>query len=84
MFLGSIRLWSSGSRAHLLVEDFADLADILKALYGTQTSNMEMMHQYMGLYQSVVSVDRLYDEKNWPLGLGMIEIETRRRLVSFH
>jgi hypothetical protein len=39
------------------------------------------MHQYLGLYHSLVMLDGLHDETRWPVGLGIVEIEERRRLV---
>ena len=53
----------------------------LLALYGIQVGRIEVMHQYLGLYQSLVAMDNLHDEKNWPKS-GIVEVELRRRLVS--
>lgn len=53
----------------------------LMALYGIQVGKIEIMHQYLGLYHSLVSMDNLHDEKNWPKS-GVVETELRRRLVS--
>jgi hypothetical protein len=53
----------------------------LLALYGIQVGKIEIMHQYLGLYHSLVAMDNLYDEKNWPKS-GVVETELRRRLVS--
>jgi hypothetical protein len=55
----------------------------LLALYGIQIGNIEIMHQYLGTYHSLLSMDSLHDEKNWPTGTGIIETELRRRLVGF-
>lgn len=54
----------------------------LLAVYGIQIGNIEIMHQYLGTYHSLVSMDSLHDEQNWPTGVGTVEIELRRRLVS--
>jgi hypothetical protein len=54
----------------------------LLALYGIQVGKIEIMHQYLGMYHSLVSMDGLQDEKNWPKGIGIVQIELRRRLVS--
>jgi hypothetical protein len=53
------------------------------ALYGIQVGRIEIMHQYLGMYHSIVAMDSLHDEKNWPKGIGIVEVELRRRLVSF-
>ncbi|KAH6673631.1 hypothetical protein B0J14DRAFT_52419 [Halenospora varia] len=52
----------------------------LLGLYGIQVGNMEIMHQYLGVYHSLVSMDSLHDEKNWPKNIGIVELELRRRL----
>lgn len=54
----------------------------LLALYGIQVGNIDVMHQYLGVYHSLVSMDKLHDEKNWPKNIGIVETELRRRLVS--
>lgn len=54
----------------------------LMALYGIQVGRIDIMHQYLGMYHSLVSMDSLHDEKNWPKDIGIVEIELRRRLVS--
>jgi hypothetical protein len=53
------------------------------ALWGIQTGKTEIMHQYLGLYHSIVAFDGLHDEKNWPKGIGIVEVEERRRLVCY-
>lgn len=53
----------------------------LLALYGIQVGKISIMHQYLGLYHSLVAMDGLHDEKNWPKGIGIVEVELRRRLV---
>lgn len=52
----------------------------LMALFGIQVGKIEIMHQYLGIYHSLVSMDSLHDEKNWPKDIGIVEIELRRRL----
>jgi hypothetical protein len=53
------------------------------ALYGIQVGKIEVMEQYLGLYHSIVSMDSLHDERNWPkASISIIEVEMRRRLVS--
>ena len=56
-------------------------AAALLALVGIQDGRSETMHQYLGLYHSLVAMDGLHDETRWPKGLGVMEIEERRRLV---
>lgn len=53
----------------------------LLSLLGIQNGNMEIMHQYLGLYHTLAAMDSLHDEKNWPKDIGVVEIEERRRLV---
>ncbi len=53
----------------------------LLAVYGIQIGKLDIMHQYLGMYHTLVSMDSLHDEKNWPPGIGIVEIELRRRLV---
>lgn len=53
----------------------------LLALVGIQAGKIDVMHQYLGLYHSLVAIDGLHDEKNWPKEIGIVEIEERRRLV---
>ena len=55
----------------------------LLAHYGIQVGKIPIMHRYLGIYHSIVSMDGLNDEKNWPEGIGIVEIELRRRLVSY-
>lgn len=54
----------------------------LMALFGIQVGNIEVMHQYLGIYHSLVAMDSLHDEKNWPKNVGIVETELRRRLAS--
>ena len=56
---------------------------VLLALYGIQVGKIDIMHQYLGVYHTLVSMDTLHDEKNWPKNIGIVETELRRRLVSF-
>lgn len=52
------------------------------ALVGIQIGNIQMMHQYLGIYHTLVAMDGLHDEKNWPKDTNMVHVEERRRLVS--
>lgn len=53
----------------------------LMALFGVQLGKVDIMHQYLGLYHTLVALDGLHDEKNWPDDIDRIEREERRRLV---
>ncbi|KFY39550.1 hypothetical protein V495_05891 [Pseudogymnoascus sp. VKM F-4514 (FW-929)] len=52
----------------------------LLSLLGIQDGNINVMHQYLGLYHTLAAMDGLHDEKNWPKDIGIVEIEERRRL----
>ncbi|KAF2657560.1 hypothetical protein K491DRAFT_691021 [Lophiostoma macrostomum CBS 122681] len=52
------------------------LLSITSIQYGQHRSMLE----YLGLYHTMVEIDGLHDEKNWPTGARTIEIEERRRL----
>jgi hypothetical protein len=52
------------------------LLSITSIQYGQHRS----MLQYLGLYHTMVEIDGLHDEKNWPTGAMIIELEERRRL----
>ena len=54
----------------------------LLSLFGVQLGKVEIMHQYLGIYHALVAVDGLHDEKSWPVNIGIIEMEERRRLVT--
>ncbi len=53
----------------------------LLALYGIQVGKIDIMHQYLGIYHSLVAMDGLHHEVNWPKDIGIVEVEERRRLV---
>lgn len=54
----------------------------LLALFSIQSGRIDAMQLNMGIYHALVSVERLYDESAWPEGIGLVEIEERRRVVS--
>ena len=54
----------------------------LLALFSIQSGRIDAMQLNMGIYHTLASVERLYDESAWPEGTGLVEIEERRRLVS--
>ena len=52
------------------------LLSITSIQYGQPRS----MLQYLGLYHTMVEIDGLHDEENWPTNTTIIELEERRRL----
>lgn len=52
------------------------------SLVAIQYGDPRAMQGYLGKYHALVAMDGLHDEQNWPTGLGIIEIEERRRLVG--
>lgn len=60
--------------------DFMRACAIL-AIASIQNGQIKAMHQYSGLYHTLMSMEGLYDEKLWPKNMSPIEIEERRRLV---
>lgn len=57
-------------------------AHAILAITAIQNGNIREMRWHLGTYQSLVAVDGLHDEANWPHGIGVVEREERRRLVS--
>lgn len=53
----------------------------LLALTSIQLGDIPSMHQHLGAYHTLVSMDSLQDETRWPKGLSVVETEERRRLV---
>lgn len=54
----------------------------LLAITSIQYGQIRLMHQYLGRYHALVSMDALHNEANWPRDIGFVETEERRRLVS--
>lgn len=54
----------------------------LLALTAVQYGKIREMQFFLGRYHTLVAVDGLQDESNWPSNAGIVEIEERRRLVS--
>ena len=52
------------------------------SLIAIQYGDNRGMQGFLGKYHAMVAMDGLHDEKNWPQGLGIIELEERRRLVG--
>lgn len=57
-------------------------AHAILAITAIQNGSIREMRWHLGTYQSLVALDGLHDEANWPSGIGFIEREERRRLVS--
>lgn len=57
-------------------------AHAILAITAIQNSRIRDMHQHLGTYHTLVAMDALHDESNWPAGIGVIEKEERRRLVG--
>ena len=57
-------------------------AHAVLAIAAIQNNKVRDMHQHLGTYHTLVAMDALHDESNWPAGIGVIEKEERRRLVS--
>ena len=54
----------------------------LLSLAAVQCGKIRDMQRFLGRYHTLVAMDRLQDESNWPTGIGIVETEERRRLVS--
>ncbi|KAK5074638.1 hypothetical protein LTR70_010084 [Exophiala xenobiotica] len=52
----------------------------LLALTAIQYGNIRHMQAYLGRYHTLVEMDSLHDETNWPSTLTAVELEERRRL----
>lgn len=48
-----------------------------------QNLEIEAMHMYIGHYFTMMATWSWHDEANWPKELASVELEERRRLVSF-
>ncbi|OCL02244.1 putative fungal-specific transcription factor [Glonium stellatum] len=52
------------------------LLSITSIQYGQSRS----MHHFLGLYHTLLEINGLHDESNWPKDAGIVEVEERRRL----
>jgi hypothetical protein len=59
-------------------------AHAVLAIASIQNGRTKDMHLHLGTYHTLVAVDALHDESNWPKDMGNIEREERRRLVSYN
>lgn len=57
-------------------------AHAILAITSIQDGRVRDMQQHMGTYHTLVAIDGLHDESNWPRDIGIVEREERRRLVS--
>ena len=53
----------------------------LLAITSIQNDKLKYLHQYLGHFFTLVSMDGLHYEANWPKGIGFVELEERRRVV---
>lgn len=56
-------------------------AHAILAIASIQNGKIRDMHFHLGMYHTLVAMDALHDESNWPADIGIIEREERRRLV---
>ncbi|KAI0113567.1 hypothetical protein GGR51DRAFT_18400 [Nemania sp. FL0031] len=52
----------------------------LLAIAAIQNGRIVSLHRHLGMYHMLVDMYGLHDESNWPVGIGLIEREERRRL----
>lgn len=52
------------------------------AITNIQFGQIRLFHQNLLRYHTIVAMDGLHDEANWPSDIGIVEREERRRLVS--
>ncbi|KAI0009749.1 fungal-specific transcription factor domain-containing protein [Xylariaceae sp. FL0662B] len=55
-------------------------AHAILAIAAIQNGNIRDMHQHLGIYHTLMAMDGLHDESNWPHDISVIEREERRRL----
>lgn len=55
----------------------------IMAITAIQNGKIREMHHHIGIYHTLMDMDGLHDEVNWPSGIGIIEREERRRMVGF-
>ncbi|EHK23792.1 uncharacterized protein TRIVIDRAFT_133587, partial [Trichoderma virens Gv29-8] len=52
----------------------------IMAITAIQNGKIRDMHHHLGIYHTLMAMDGLHDEVNWPSGIGIIEREERRRM----
>ncbi|RGP81176.1 c6 transcription factor [Fusarium longipes] len=55
-------------------------AHAILAIAAIQDEKIREMHHHIGAYHTLVAMDGLHIEANWPRGIGAVEREERRRL----
>ncbi|KAJ4151413.1 hypothetical protein LMH87_012114 [Akanthomyces muscarius] len=50
------------------------------AITAIQEGKIRDVHMHLGIYHTLIAMDGLHDESNWPRDIGIIEREERRRL----
>ncbi|KAL6893040.1 fungal-specific transcription factor domain-containing protein [Trichoderma longibrachiatum] len=55
-------------------------AHAIVAIAAIQNGKVRDMHYHLGIYHTLMAMDGLHDEANWPSGIGIIEREERRRM----
>ncbi|KAM0245415.1 hypothetical protein ACHAQJ_010561 [Trichoderma viride] len=70
-----------------LLEDGSESSDFnilrghaIMAITAIQNGKIRDMHHHVGIYHTLMAMDGLHDEANWPSGIGIIEREERRRM----
>lgn len=56
-------------------------AHAILAIAAIQNGKTRDMHHHLGLYHTLVAMDGLHNEANWPRNIDVVEREERRRLV---
>lgn len=74
------------ARRQLAGEWSADLENIrahaILAVAAIQNGRTREMQEHLGMYHTLVAMEGLHDEANWPQDIGIVEREERRRLVT--
>ncbi|KAK5211313.1 hypothetical protein LTR47_007963 [Exophiala xenobiotica] len=55
-------------------------AHAILAICAIQYGKARDMHKHLGRYHTLVAMDGLHDEANWPRNIGIVETEERRRI----
>jgi hypothetical protein len=55
-------------------------AHAILAITAIQYGKIRELHRQIGAYHTIVAMDALHDEGNWPRDIGLVETEERRRL----
>ncbi|KAF5010815.1 hypothetical protein FDECE_3040 [Fusarium decemcellulare] len=55
-------------------------AHAILAITAIQNGKIRDLHWHLGIYHTLVAMDGLHDESNWPQSINIVEREERRRL----